>query len=69
MNKHIIVEDRPGGFRAVILSALLNSAMFFLLGFFGRPVIEYTWNQWMDTPTVTVPCVPEPKSSLFWGKK
>lgn len=69
MNKHIIVEDKPGDFRRALMSAMVSCAIFFVLGFFGRPIWDYTWDRLMDTPPVLVPCVPDPKPTLHWSKK
>jgi hypothetical protein len=45
MNKHIIVEYDPKQLRRNIMAALLSCSMFFLLGFIGRPFMEWQWDQ------------------------
>lgn len=45
MNRHIIVEEVPGQLRRSIMAALLSCSMFFMLGFVGRPFLEWQWNQ------------------------
>jgi len=69
MNKHIIVEEHPNALRHVILSLLFSAGVFATLGFFGRPVWDAAWDRWMEIPQVTVPCVPEPKPTMQWGKQ
>ena len=69
MNKHTIIEEHPHSLRHLIMSYVFCGGLFFLIGVGGRPVIDYTWARFMDVPAVTVPCVPEPKSTLSWGKQ
>jgi hypothetical protein len=69
MNPHRIIEEHPHSLRHLIMSYVFCGGIFFLIGVGGRPVIDYTWARWMDIPAVTVPCVPEPKPTLSWGKQ
>jgi len=42
MNPHIIIERRPRDWVATTAVVIVECAVMFLLGYFGRPVIQ-TW--------------------------
>lgn len=40
MNRHYIVEQKPGAWRAAIIQAVIYAAIFMAMGYLARPVIE-----------------------------
>lgn len=40
MNRHYIIEDRPGAWRAAIVQAVIYAGIFFWMGYYGRPILE-----------------------------
>lgn len=40
MNRHYIIEERPGAWRAAIIQAVLYAAIFMAMGYGARPILE-----------------------------
>ena len=40
MNRHIIIEVKPGAWKRAVIEAALYAGIFFAMGYYGRPTIQ-----------------------------
>ena len=40
MNRHIIIEERPGAWKRAGIEALIYAGIFFAMGYGARPILE-----------------------------